>query len=252
MAHAPLSILPVKEVKLKLEGPRIFFTIPIFGGININETIINLFIVSGLLLVLSLVLTHKMEKIPRKKTQILAEKIVLMIDNLVENTMGKQYMKFAPYIMALFASSLCGSLIGVLGFRSTTMDINTTLCWALVTCVMLHYVGFRTSGFTGYLKSFTEPVPFLLPINLVGILSTPIALSVRHFGNIVGGSIIMSLLYTGLGSLSSMLHLPIPILEVGIPAILSLYLDLFSGFMQAFIFCMLTMVYISNNVPEDA
>ena len=77
------------------------------------------------------------------------------------------------------------------------------------------------------------------------------ALSVRHFGNIVGGSIIMSLLYTALGSLSSMIHIPIPILEVGIPAILSLYFDLFSGVMQAFIFCMLTMAYISNTGPSD-
>ncbi len=234
-----------------MEGPRIFFTIPIFGGINVNETEINLVIVTLLLLVFSLVLTHGMEKIPRKKTQILAEKIVMTIDNLVEQTMGKRYMAFAPFVMTLFASSLIGSLIGLVGLRSTTQDFNTTLTWSLATAFFIHYVGFKYSGFTGYLKSFTEPVKFLTPINLIGIATTPMSMSLRHFGNVLGGGIIMSLVYTALGSLSSMIHIPIPILEVGVPAILSLYFDLFSGVMQAFIFCMLTMAYISNTGPSD-
>ena len=132
-----------------MEGARIFFTIPVFGGIHINETIINMFIVSGLLLILSLVLTHKMEKIPRKKTQILAEKVVVMIDNLVDSTMRPGYKSFAPYIMALFASSLFGSLIGLVGLRSTTQDINTTATWAVMTAVLLHANGFKANGFGG-------------------------------------------------------------------------------------------------------
>ena len=175
----------------------------------------------------------------------------MTIDNLVEQTMGKRYMNFAPFIMTIFASSLIGSLIGLVGLRSTTQDFNTTLTWALATAFFIHYVGFKYSGFVGYLKSFTEPVKVLTPINLIGIVTTPMSMSLRHFGNVLGGSIIMSLLYTALGSLSSMIHIPIPILEVGIPAILSLYFDLFSGVMQAFIFCMLTMAYISNTGPSD-
>ncbi|MCI8600886.1 MAG: F0F1 ATP synthase subunit A [Oscillospiraceae bacterium] len=238
-------------MRYQLEGARIFFTIPVFGGIHINETIINMFIVSGLLLILSLVLTHKMEKIPRKKTQILAEKVVVMIDNLVDSTMGPGYKSFAPYIMALFASSLFGSLIGLVGLRSTTQDINTTATWAVMTAVLLHANGFKANGFGGYMKSFAEPVPFMLPFNLIGIFSTPLSMALRHFGNVIGGSVIMSMLYTAFGALSSMLRIPIPILQVGVPAILSLYMDLFSGFMQAFIFCMLTMVYISNTGASD-
>ena len=234
-----------------MEGPRIYFTIPVFGGININETEVNLVIVTLLLLIASLVLTHKLEKIPRKKTQILAEKIVITIDNLVEQTMGRRYANFAPFIMTIFASSIFGSLIGVVGLRSTTQDFNTTLAWSLATAFFIHYIGFKYSGFLGYLKSFAEPVAFLTPINLIGIVTTPMSMSLRHFGNVLGGSIIMSLIYTALGSLSAMSHLPIPILEAGIPAILSLYFDLFSGCMQAFIFTMLTMVYISNTGPSD-
>ena len=163
-----------------MEGPRIFFTLPFFGGININETEINLTIVTLILLVLSLVLTHKMEKIPRKKTQILAEKIVITIDNLVEQTMGKRYMNFAPYMMTIFACSLIGSLIGLVGLRSTTQDFNTTLTWALATAFFIHYVGFKYSGFVGYLKSFTEPVKLLTPINLIGIVTTPMSMSLRQ------------------------------------------------------------------------
>ncbi len=234
-----------------MEGPRIYFTIPIFGGINVNETEVNLLIVTLLLLVVSLILTHKMEKIPRKKTQLLAEKIVITIDNLVESTMGKRYMAFAPYMMTLFASSVFGSLISLVGLRSTTQDFNTTLCWALVTAFFIHYIGFKSSGFKGYLHSFAEPIAVMTPINMIGIVTTPMSMALRHFGNVLGGSAIMTLLYSAFAGVSSMIHLPIPALQVGVPAILSLYFDFFGGCMQAFIFCMLTMVYISNVGPSD-
>ncbi len=235
-----------------MEGPKIFFTIPLFGGIRIDETIVNAFLITAVIFILCKVLTHKMEKIPHKKTQIIAEKLVLTIDNLVESTMGKNFMEFSPYIMALFASSIFGSLIGLVGLRSTTMDINTTGAWALMTAFFIHFIGFKTNGFKTYLKSFAEPVPFLLPINLIGIVSTPVGMALRHFGNIIAGNIIMTLLYTGLASLSAMIHLPVPLFQAGLPAILSLYFDLFSGFMQAFIFCMLTMVYVGNSAPDEA
>ncbi len=234
-----------------MEGPTIFFTIPLFGGIRIDETIVNAFLITVVIFVLCRVLTYKMEKIPRKKTQIIAEKLVLTIDNLVETTMGRSFMKFSPYIMALFSSSILGSLIGLVGLRPITMDINTTGAWALMTAFFIHYIGFKTNGFKNYMKSFAEPIPFLLPINLIGIASTPVGMALRHFGNIVGGNIIMTLIYTGLASFSSMIHLPAPIFQAGLPAVLSLYFDLFSGFMQAFIFCMLTMVYVSNSAPDE-
>lgn len=234
-----------------MEGPTIFFTIPLFGGIRIDETIVNAFLITAVIFVFCRVLTYKMEKIPRKKTQIIAEKLVLTIDKLVETTMGGGFMKFSPYIMALFSSSILGSLIGLVGLRPITMDINTTGAWALMTAFFIHYIGFQTNGFRNYMKSFAEPIPFLLPINLIGILSTPVGMALRHFGNIVGGNIIMTLIYTGLASFSSMIRLPVPIFQAGLPAILSLYFDLFSGFMQAFIFCMLTMVYVSNSAPDE-
>lgn len=237
--------------KINIEGPRILFTLPIFGGIPITETVVNLFIVSGILLIGSLILTHKMEKIPRKLTQVLAEKIVTMIDDMVLGTMGRRFAGFAPFIMTLFASSLFGSLIGLVGLRSTTQDFNTTLAWALATAFFIHYTGFKYSGFKGYLHSFAEPYAFMTPINMLGIVTTPMSMSLRHFANVLGGSAIMTLIYWALAGASSALSLSVPILETGLPAIFSLYFDLFSGCIQAFIFCMLTMVYISNVAPDD-
>lgn len=236
---------------VSIEGPRIFFTIPIFGGIVITETVINLFIVSGILLVACLVLTHKMEKIPKKGTQVLAEKLVTMMDGMVEDTMGKKFAPMTPFLMALFASSLLGSLVSFVGLRSTTQDFNTTLCWALVTAFFIHYYGFKANGFKGYLHSFAEPYSFMTPINALGIITTPMSMSLRHFANVLGGSAIMTLIYWAFAGLSSAVKLPLPLLQLGIPGVISLYFDLFSGVIQAYIFCMLTMVYVSNVVPEE-
>ena len=102
---------------VSIDGPRIFFTIPIFGGIDITETVINLFIVSGILLIGCLILTHKLEKIPKKGTQVLAEKLVMLMDGMVEETMGKKFASMTPFLMALFASSLLGSLVSFIGLR---------------------------------------------------------------------------------------------------------------------------------------
>lgn len=236
---------------VSIDGPRIFFTIPIFGGIAITETVINLFIVSGLLLIGCLILTHKLEKVPRKGTQVLAEKIVTMIDGMVEDTMGEKFAPFAPFIMALFASSLIGSLISFIGLRSTTQDFNTTLCWALATAFFIHYYGIRANGLKAYLHSFAEPYAFMTPINALGIITTPMSMSLRHFSNVLGGSAIMTLIYWAFAGLSSAIKLPVPLLQLGLPGIISLYFDLFSGVIQAYIFCTLTMVYVSNVVPED-
>lgn len=236
---------------VSIEGPRIFFEIPIFGGIPITETVVNLFIVSGILLIGSLILTHKMEKIPRKATQILAEKIVTMIDGMVEDTMGRLFEPFAPFILTIFASSLFGSLIGLVGLRSTTQDFNTTLGWALATAFFIHYYGFRLNGFKGYLHSFAEPYPFMAILNGIGIVTTPLSMSLRHFANVLGGGAIMTLIYWAFANASAALKMAVPALQVGVPAILSLYFDIFSGCIQAYIFCTLTMINVSGVAPEE-
>ena len=126
----------VKEVEVG--GPKIACSFKLFGiNINITETIIISWgIVIGLTL-LVLFLTHNMKKKPEKKRQVIAEFIVETVDNLVKDTMGKGYKSFGPYIAALFASSIFGSLVSLIGLRSTTADYSTTLSWALMSFVMI-------------------------------------------------------------------------------------------------------------------
>ena len=226
--------------------------------IDITQTTISLLAVTIITVILALILGRGITKKPGKK-QAVVEKIVMMLYNLVESTMGKHNLKYAPYIGTLFLSSLLGTLIGLTKiFRSTTADLMVILGWALLTTFLCWYETIRNRGFFGWLKSYAEPVFFIAPINIVSEVAQPIAMTFRHFGNIAGGGVLMSILYAALASLSSLLFKGLPeavasvmppIFQIGAPAILSLYFDLFSGLMQAFVFSLLTMVYIAAANP---
>lgn len=233
----------------EITGARIYwesdFSLPLFGQISITETMVNAWIVMLIILGLCLFLTHNLQKIPKGK-QALIEKAVLMVDNLIEQNMGKGCLNYAPYIVTLLLSSVLGSLVSLIGLRSVTADLNTTLGWALMTFAMILYANIRYKGLGGYFKGFLEPIPVMLPLNILSEIATPVSMSFRHFGNIAGGMVITTLLLGALGALSTALHLPIPLFQIGIPGVLSLYFDLFSGCIQAFIFSMLTMAYVGS------
>ena len=232
----------VKEVN----GPKVAFHFDVFGvRINVTETIIISWGIVIALTALVLFLTHNMKKKPEKKRQVIAEFLVEIVDNLVKSTMGEKYKSFGPYVAALFASSIFGSLVSLIGLRSVTADYSTVLTWALMSFVMIEAAKIKADGIGGYLKGFINP------LNIISEVSTPVSMSFRHFGNIAGGMIITSLIYFALTGLSSAIGLAVPIFTIGLPAVLSLYFDLFSGFMQAFIFIMLTMIYISSSSSED-
>lgn len=238
---------------LTITGPEIYFTIPVLGGLDVTETTVNSLIVTALIFVICLILTHKMEKIPTKWTQIVAEKLVIAVDDMVISTMGERNANFSPYIMTLMFNSILGSLIGLVGLRSTTADITTTLTWGVMTFVLIWACGIKAHGLKGQLSTLASPAIVMLPMNLIGELATPVSLGFRHFGNILSGMIISALTYAALGTVAQgVFGEPIPVFSVGIPAILSLYFDIFSGLMQAYIFAMLTMVYVSNaNAPQE-
>lgn len=233
----------------EITGARVYwesdFTLPLFGHISITETMVNAWIVMLIILGLCLFFTHNLQKIPKGK-QALIEKAILMVDGLVEQNMGKGCQSYAPYIVTLLLSSVLGSLVSLIGLRSVTADLNTTLGWAIMTFVMIIYANIRYKGLRGYLKGFLEPIPVMLPLNILSEIATPVSMSFRHFGNIAGGMVITTLLLGALSALSTALHLPIPLLQIGIPGVLSLYFDLFSGCIQAFIFSMLTMAYVGS------
>lgn len=230
---------------IEVHGPKIVFRIPIFGGINVTETVILQWFTMAIILSVILWLTHGLKKNPSKK-QVFAEMLVKTVNKLVEQNMGKKNLKYAPYIATLFSFILVGSLISLLGLRSMTADINVTMTLALVTFAMITFNKFKYNGFLGYFKGYTEPVVFMTPLNIVGEIATPVSMGFRLFGNMAGGMIISALLYFALTGLSTLVGLPIPLLTVGIPAFLSLYFDLFTSFMQSFVFIMLTMAYVGS------
>lgn len=259
-------------MEIQVTGPKVYFELPfdlpdinIFTMKNlITQTTVTLFAVTIILVIAAYALTRKIEKRPGK-IQVLLEKVITMLYNLVESTMGKHNLKFAPYIGTIFVSSIFGSIIGMTQiFRSTTADLSVTLAWALVTTGMVWVNNIKNFGFKAWLKGFTEPIVVMTPMNIISEIASPLSLAFRHFGNVAGGSVLTALIYSALGALSGILFgwIPgiigtIPFFQAGIPAVLSIYFDLFSGFVQALVFSLLTMVYVSaacpptEELPED-
>ena len=292
-------------MNMSVDGAFIYFTIPIFGGINITQTTVSHLIVTILLCWASVYLGKNLKKRPDGK-QVLVEKGVMMLRNMVVETMGEYNAHWVPFIGTIFLSSICGSFIGLTGFlRSSTADLSCTLVWALMVTAIIWYNNIKNNGFLGWLKGFTEPIVVMTPMNIISEIAQPVSMAFRHFGNVAGGGVITALIYTSLslastavlnliaangwivsavllalgiglfflwkknskkrwlifGILSGILGLfglmhatgilpAVPFLTYGIPAVLSCYFDIFSGFVQAYVFTLLTMVYISGSLPE--
>ncbi len=190
---------------MNITGPKILFTIPIFGGINITQTVLTS-CVAALILCLSAVLLGRNLKKRPGPAQVLTEKGVTMIYGLVEEAMGKHNSSWAPYISALFLSSILGSLLGMTGIlRSSTGDLSTTATWAVMTSLICWYQNIKNFGLKAWLKSFTEPIAVMTPMNVVSELAQPVSLAFRHFGNIAGGGVITAMLYWALSGASAAL-----------------------------------------------
>jgi F-type H+-transporting ATPase subunit a len=149
-------------------------------------------------------------------------------------------------------------LLALLGLYPPTSDINVVAGWAILVFGLITYYKLK-GGVLNYLKGFTEPIFIMTPLNILGELATPISMAFRHYGNVLSGSVIAVLIAAALQGLSSLIFgwLPgflgeIPFLQIGLPAVLSIYFDVFSGCMQAYIFAMLTMLNISGGFPEEA
>jgi len=292
-------------MNMSVDGAFIYFTIPIFGGIPITQTTVSHLIVTIFLCAACVILGKNLKKRP-DGIQVMVEKGVMMLQSMVVETMGAHNVHWTPFIGTIFLSSICGSFIGLTGFlRSSTADLSCTLVWALMVSFIIWYNNIKNNGFVGWLKGFTEPIVVMTPMNIISEIAQPVSMAFRHFGNVAGGGVITTLIYTSLSLASTallnfitatgwlvsaiMLALGagliflwkkngkmvalvfgiitavlgffgllqaanilsgVPILSLGIPAVLSCYFDLFSGFVQAYVFTLLTMVYISGSLPE--
>ncbi|MBP3902056.1 MAG: F0F1 ATP synthase subunit A, partial [Blautia sp.] len=246
---------------LDISGARVFFELPvdlpILGKLQISETIVVSWLVLILITGLCIWLTHDLKEENISKRQAVAELLVETANNFVIGNMGEKFRYMIPFVAALFATSVVSNLISLIGLRSPTADLSTEAAWAVVVFIMITSQKIKANGVGGYLKDFTTPIPVMTPFNILSEIATPISMACRHFGNILSGVVINGLVYAALALASSALLglIPgavgdvlskIPILDVGVPAVLSVYFDWFSGIMQAFIFCMLTTLYIAN------
>ena len=292
-------------MNVNVSGAYVYFTIPIFGGIPITQTTVSSFIVTAILIIACLKLGKNLQKRPTG-VQVLVEKGVSMIYNLTISAMGQHNAHWAPFMGTLFLSSICGSLIGMTGFlRSVTADLSCTLVWSLMVTALIWYHNIKNNGFLNWLKGFTEPMVVMTPMNIVSEIAQPISMAFRHFGNVAGGGVITSIIYTAFALVSSLvlnviastwimgaalmaagaaiwllvkkkkllvkllaivsfvlglfgllqaagILAGVPVLALGVPAVLSVYFDVFSGFVQALVFTLLSMVYIAGACPPPA
>lgn len=231
------------------------------GSIPISTTLV---VTWGVMLVLTgicIFLTRNLKVRAVSIRQTIAEYIVNTVENMVSANMGPQYLHYAPFICGIFAMSVFCSLSALLGLEPPTADVNTEFGWAIMVFFLITKTKIATNGLLGYGKSFLDPIFVMAPFNVLGEVFKPISMSFRHFGNVLSGAVISALLYAALaGASAALLSLipgivgdvlsNVPIFDVGIPAILSIYFDWFSGIMQAFIFCMLSMMFISAAAEE--
>ena len=243
---------------IEITGAYIFFTLPLpLGGLPITETQVNSWLVMVTILFFCLWLTHGLKPEGGTKRQHVAEWIVEQTEGLVTGNMGEYFIGFAPFIGAMLALSAFSSLLSLTGLFPPTSDINVTAGWAILVFILITYYKMKC-GPVHYLKSFAEPVAFLTPLNVISEVATPVSMAFRHYGNVLSGSVISVLVAAALQGLSQIIlgRLPgilgeVPWLRIGIPAVLSVYFDLFSGCLQAFIFAMLTMLYVGGAFPAE-
>ncbi len=243
---------------VQISGAQIYFTIPLpLQDLPITEAQINSWAVMLSILGICLYLTHGIKVVPDSKRQLAAEWIVEKVTGLVSDNMGQKFLGFAPFVAGILALSALSSLSSLLGLFPPTSDMNVVVGWAILVFILITHYKLQ-GGLWNYIKGFFSPIPFFAPLNIIGEFATPISMAFRHYGNVMSGTVISVLIAFALRNLSVMVlgWLPgflgqIPFLQIGLPAVLSLYFDIFSGCMQAFIFAMLTMMNIATAVPEE-
>lgn len=218
------------------------FSYELFGQkMWITTTHVCLFIVLLLLTIFGLAARHAMknaEDVP-KGFQNVVELIVEMLDNMVKGVMGKNATNFLNYIGTIFIFIFISNISGLMGLRPPTADYGVTLPLGLMTFVIIHFNKFKHQKVKGVVKGLCEPWVFWAPINIIGDVAVPISLSLRLFANVLSGTVMLALVY---GLLSKM--------AVVWPAVLHVYFDLFSGAIQTYVFCMLTMTYVNDAIGE--
>jgi F-type H+-transporting ATPase subunit a len=220
-----------------MEEAVIIHTLSIFGyPFHITLSLIIQWVVIIITLLLSILYSNKVKRIPGK-VQSVVEILIEFLTKTVDENMGEGKRSFVPYIGSLGLYLFILNMVGLVGIRPPTSDFSVTLGLALTTFLVIQGYTIKKLGILGYFKGYASPVPILLPINIVERVMVPVSLSLRLFGNVFAATIIMELLYEALEGI----HF---IAMLGIPVPFHFYFDIFDGTIQMVIFVMLTMINI--------
>lgn len=171
--------------------------------------------------------------------QNVVELVVEMLDKMVKSSMGPHARRYRNYIGSIFIFILISNISGLFGLRPPTADYGVTLPLGVITFCIIQYNNIKYNKFGAFTDLF-KPMPLLFPINLIGEIAVPFSLSLRLFGNVLSGTVMMSLIYSLLSKVA-----------IGWPGILHIYFDVFSGAIQTYVFCMLTMAFTMQKIPEE-
>lgn len=210
----------------------------LFGGkLKIDEGTVVSWIIMAVFLIAGFLLTRGL-KVEGKlsKRQLFIEMCVDKMRTFFHNVMGPDGDRYIPWMMTVAVYIGACNMCGIFGFKSPTKELNVTVGLALTSIILVQYAGIHKKGTKGWLKSFAKPVPIVLPINLLELVIKPMSLCFRLFGNIIGAFIIMKLIES--------------VVPVAIPVALSLYFDIFDGFIQAYVFVFLTSLYIQEAIED--
>ena len=210
------------------------FTIPIFGGIEVAESVVVTWIIMAVLVAAAIPLGRNLTVTNCSKKQLILESCISWLDDFFEGLMGPEGRAYIPYLITVIIYIGLANIIGIFGMKSPTKDLNVTVALAVMSIVLVQYASIHAKGVKGWMKSFAEPIPIITPINILELVIKPLSLCMRLFGNVLGAFVVMELI------------------EYFVPAIVpvafSLYFDFFDGFIQAYVFVFLTSLYIKEAI----
>lgn len=213
------------------------FTIPIFGGIPVYESVVVTWIIIAVVFVACLLMTRNLSVEHPRKRQLLLESFVEWLYKFFGETIGEKGKRYVPYLVSVLIYIAISNLIGIIGFKPPTKDMNVTVALSLMSIILIEASGVIEKGPKKFLHSFAEPMAIITPINILEIFIRPLSLCMRLFGNVLGSFVIMELL-----------KLVIPVV---LPALASLYFDIFDGLIQAYVFVFLTSLFIKESVETS-
>lgn len=213
------------------------FTIPLFGGIAVPESVVVTWIIMALLIVISILLTRNLKVRNPGKVQLALESGYQLAENFFGELLRKNGLKYLPYLISVLLYIAIANLIGLIGFKPPTKDMGVTAGMAILSILLVEFAGIRQKGTKGWLKSFIEPIPIIAPINLLEVVTRPLSLCMRLFGNVLGSYVVMELLKI--------------VVPAVLPAVFSVYFDIFDGLIQAFVFVFLTALYVGEAAETE-